>query len=66
MPVALKMQMSPRVPDVRAGKQHTVDDLTRNFDVFLACHEYENISWWKGKVNLQNLFHCAIDVVFAR
>jgi len=38
-------------------------DLTSDLDIFLSSHENEDISRWKGKVNLQDLLHGTIHVV---
>ena len=46
-------------------QSRTINDLTCDLNVLLACHEHENIAWRQGQVNLQYLLDCTIDVVLA-
>ena len=46
--------------------QLTLNDLTSDLYILLASHEHQDIARWKREVDLKNLFHRAVYIVFAR
>lgn len=63
---SLSVGCNHHIQEREKGIHNTLHNLTCDFDVFLASHKDQNVTWWQSKMNLKDLFHGAIDIIFAR